>query len=235
MEPQLVFGTGSARCGSKSLAMLLGMQPRVAVGHERFLLPWEVDALQLNDTLREIEKTPERRVLTQGNPVQWLQYRVPNASIVGDIAPAYLSYASILIEQHRAKVICLKRDKELTVDSFLRQKFDHCSLQPASGEEPEPKRTASIPKYGMPTRRAAAEAYWEDFYSTAQRLAARYPDQFRIFDIGMLNLWVGVMALLDFVGVPRMEQHIECPDPRYSVHACRLMGGDGGSKDRAHG
>ena len=225
MTAQLVFGTGSARCGSKSLAVLFSAQDGVGITHEEFLLPWDVDLDGLHRAIGACANKPQRQVITQGDPVRWLQYAVPKATIVGDISPVYASYASTLIEQYGARVVCMQRDKDGTVDSFLRQRSDHCSLHPATGEEPDHAQT--IPKFDVPTRKEAAEAYWDFFYAKCEVLQGLYPESFRIWPIQALNHDDGQNEILAFAGVT--EPRNVTVDYRYTRYACRLFGGDGGN------
>lgn len=231
-----VFGTGSARCGTKSLAVLFGQQRTVAVAHERHMLPWEVDLGAAHRAVMDLQKRPVRQVLTQGIPVRWLRYRVMCATIIGDIGPWYLPYADYLIKAHNAKIVCLKRDKEQTVESFLRQRYDHCSLHPAEADDPGKPLAGMLPKFDLPSRRANAEAYWEHFYAQADAAEQSHPESFRIFDIDTLNNEDGQRRILSFVGVPDHAQQPVRVDRRYALHACTLFGGDGGDgKDVTHG
>lgn len=228
---KLVFGTGTGRCGSKSLAILFGAQGRVAIAHERFSMPWEHDYKQLEEAIELTKTEPLRQVITQGDPVRWLCFPVDNPMVAGDVAPGHLSYAEPLIELG-AKIVCLKRDKAATVDSFLRQRFDHCSLNPAAKRRPEPPLWPILPKFDLPTRKEAAEAFWEFFYEKAEALEAKWPDAFRIWPTEAMNSDEGQLSILAFTGVQGgRTMHV---DTRYTHYSCSLFGGDGGDGRPVH-
>lgn len=224
----LVFGTGSARCGTKSLATLFGEQSHVAITHERFIIPWEFNEKECARVVRHCQVKPMRQAITRGKPVRWVRYDVSGAQIMGDIAPYYLNYAQRLIEEHDAKIVCLKRDKEATVKSFLKQRFDHCSR--ASDRDTKPPRNLyiSLPKFDKPTRRENAEAYWDYFYALAEEIEGLYPEHFRIWEMESLNYDVDQREILTFIGVPLNTQTNVSVDPRYTRYSCRLNGGNGG-------
>jgi len=229
VKPQLVFGTGSARCGSKSLAVLFGGQERVAITHERFLLPWTPNLGLLRAAVELAADEPARQVVTQGEPVRWMRFDVPQAAIVGDISPCYASYAPWLISQYGARIVCLKRDKAATVDSFLRQRFDHCSLHPSATDRPLEEDLQTTPKFDLSTRRAAAEAYWDFFYAHCERMQELHPDGFRIWPIDALNSDEAQNEILAFAGIEGGRNiHV---DSRYTKYACALFGGNGGNME----
>ena len=229
---QMVFGTGSARCGSKSLAVLFGEQPRVAVNHEAVLLPWECDVDLFRQGIRDILHSPKQRSVTRGDVVRWLAYDVADPYIVGDIGPSYLMYTELLVRNYSARIICLKRDKGQTVDSFLRQQLDHCSLHPEPDRMPGDAWWPVHPKYDLPTRKAAVEAYWDEFYTIADQMQSAFPASFRIWDTEALNYDEDQRDMMEFAGVPRNAVRCSVVDRRYTKYSCRLMGGDGGNGPR---
>ena len=57
--------------------------------------------------------------------------------------------------------------------------------------------------------RTAVGRYWDEYYSTAERLADRYAENVRIFDMrAALNTDATQRQLLDFVRIPRSQQLI---------------------------
>lgn len=197
----IVIGLGTGRCGTKSLAVLLNHQPSTAVGHEmRPLLPWDKAGAPQDVRSR----------------FAMLVERYPQVARVGDVGHFYLPYIPDLFEAfENLRVVCLQRDREETIDSFIRwitatrsgRPVNHWSLD-RDGFESDPWDRC-FPHY--PTRDMAQGIgrYWDDYYREAQRLATAFPEQFRIFPTERsLREVDGIRELLDWVGVPRARQCI---------------------------
>jgi len=214
---RLVFGCGSARCGTKSLAALFAGQSCVGVTHERVILPWDYSRSALHAAVSIACRDPSRTYLQQARQFE----AVPDAELAGDIAPWYLAYADALIDEFGAQMVCLRRDKEETVKSFLRQRFDHCSREPAKGERPGDELYVSLPKFDG-DRRTSASLYWDYYYGLAEQCVARWPTHFRIFPIQDLNSDEGQEAILRFAGYEGEVQHVHV-DPRYAKTPCRMF------------
>jgi len=204
---QLVFGVGSARCGSKSLRTLLQAQKEAEITHEAVVMPWRVNIPRIDRIVREI-----------------LIGR--SAYFMGDIGPWYLPYVPRLIELNRARVICLKRDRQQTIDSFLRQRFDHCSLNPQPSVAPPELLAQSLPKF-KGDRAEAAGRYWDFYYDMADQYQELYPQRFRIVPMEDLNCDEAQIAMCTFLGWDRADVRNVTVDRRYARHACKLFGEDG--------
>ena len=109
MKKKVVFGLGSGRCGSASLAYLLNEQKGALVGHEMApVLPWVTTDLT-------------------GIQFRWeqLQHQSHLYPMVGDVGIYYLPYIPMLMrswsevpalnESYIYKFVILKRDREEVV------------------------------------------------------------------------------------------------------------------------
>jgi hypothetical protein len=168
-----VIGLGTGRCGTHSLAKLLGLQDGASIEHERRpSVTW-----------------------TSGDPCHFLKYE--GFDLTGDVAFYYLPHVrSIWKEFPDTKFVCLRRDKQETVNSFFRcyskeqveQWFSTNSGYWAS----------RFPIYKDVTTRNKVRSYWSEYYETAVGLEN---DRFRIFDTGMLNCPDKIHEMFRFIGV----------------------------------
>ena len=194
-SPTILLGIGSGRCGTRSLAVLLSRQPSTAVWHEsRPLLPWDT---------RHSPQTMQSRFTAL------IQAR-PNAARVGDVAHFYLPYIEEIIEAFPAvRVICLKRDREETAESYAR--WIAQTRRGAPVDHWRSSRTGLVPdvwdqcfpKYPVTDLREGVRCYWDEYYQRAEELVIRFPDKIRIFDTAAtLNDPERVGWLLDWAGIP---------------------------------
>ena len=201
---RLAFGTGTGRCGTKSLRVLTLAQPRCFVTHERLHLPWSggqallPEALQLwQDAAagpRPGEATWEAGVEVRG---PWDE----GEKIVGDIGPWYLPLVPALIERHGARVIHLERERSAYVDSALRCSWDCFSLHPDAGVAPASDvYLTCIPKF--PGNRAEAAGHWGDLvHEMAQEWVREYPEGFRAWSMWDLDLRERQREMMQWLGV----------------------------------
>jgi hypothetical protein len=196
--PKIIVGIGSGRCGTLSLARLLSRQPDTVVRHEcRPVLPW--DQARAPHSIRD-------RFLK-------LMSLFPDARRVGDIASYYLPYVHDILDAFPdCGVACLKRPQDETIESFVKWvervhgpgvnhwSRDRSGLQSNFWD-------GCFPKYDTRDIREGIRRYWHDYYCRAEDLAARFPDNVRIFEMeGTLNEADGVRKLLEWVGIPTGEQ-----------------------------
>lgn len=200
MNQSIVLGMGSGRCGTFSLARVLGAQEGAAVSHEEPpLLPWRAD-----DAAEVIRRRFAR----------WRCMR-PGAALVGDVASSYLPYVEEVVALEPAiRIVCLKRPRDEVVESFCRWldavhplPTNHWAEQPAAGWYHDPLWTRIFPQYETQDRQAGIARYWDEYYARADALARRYPEQVRVFEAeAALNSDEGLRDLLTFVGVPPERQ-----------------------------
>jgi hypothetical protein len=184
MIKKFVFGLGTGRCGTTSLASTLSLAISNSVSHERRpYLPWQIDDNLLMENLASLA--------TQ------------NQNIVGDVSFYWLPYVRhILGYMHiDARFICLQRNKDDTINSFLRMSaisgFNNWSMQSDSVND---VTVNSFPKYDLPINDALGE-YWDDYYKESIILQEQFEDRFRIFDIDHLNSVSGLQSIFRFAGL----------------------------------
>lgn len=201
---RLVIGLGTGRCGTLGLAALLNGQNDALVTHEggsrcgntalpgtrqlsemlRGHLPWLPDADRLESRMAAFENT--------------------DAGLIGDVAFYYLPYVELIVERSRLPVsfVCLKRDREQTIRSFLEHTRyrNHWFQHDGSHWRPDDTWDPCFPKYQTPDKAKCINQYWLDYYEEAERHQRAF-DNFQIFDVDVLNDPVGVNELLDFLDI----------------------------------
>ncbi|MFV1968842.1 MAG: glycosyltransferase [Pirellulaceae bacterium] len=195
---RLILGIGTGRCGTRSLATLLNHQPSTAVAHElRPLLPWDRGA-----ATSDIKTRFDR--FSDG---------YPQVQRIGDVAQFYLPYVELALEVfHDVRVLCLQRNRQETIDSFLTwivqtrhgRPVNHWSAE-REGFAPD-DWDACFPKYATRDMAQAIGRYWDEYYRSAAELVGRFPSNVRIFPTAALGEPDGVRALLDWASVPRSQQ-----------------------------
>ena len=201
-KKKLVFGLGSGRCGTASLAFLLSQQESTFSSHELFpILPWK----------------PDMSTLTY----KWTQldHQAHLYDVVFDAGIYYFSYVPALIkswnmheyakQRYDLKFVCLKRDKESVVESFL-LKFKKQNNNPLQDHGDDSlvvnEWDNSFPKYPNDlSLREAIERFYDDYYEIANQYSEIYPENFKIFDTNCLNSESGVTSLLRFIGYERFN------------------------------
>ena len=149
--------------------------------------------------------------------------------LIGDIAHYYLRYIDdIYAIDNDVKFICLKRDREKTIESWLkkskigrwRSKWVADYLASLITREPfyqttnpwiehdgktyavDPVWDKCFPKYDARDIKSAVGMYYDDYYERVERLLNKYPDNVWLTATEKLNTPEGQTALLDFVGYP---------------------------------
>lgn len=186
-----LIGTGTGRCGSRSLAKLLDAQPGLRVTHECMpVLPWEVDTAMLQDRLADL--------------------RIDDGNIRGDVASSWLPYLPEVLEQHTdARAVFIWRDRDATVESFIAKmkgKYNHWMHNDGSWRRNE-RWDPCFPTYAASSLPEAIGMYWDDCWQRSKTLARHFPDRF--FTISMdaaLNNLSSQTRLLEFCGIDRQQQ-----------------------------
>lgn len=190
-QPQLVIGLGTGRCGTQSLAHLLNQQNAAKVDHERIehLIRWQGSEQAVQTFLDEAMAQTEFQ-------------------LIGDVAFYYLPYVeAILARQPKVKFICLQRACTETVVSYLQKTEGRNHWMAHDGKSWQLSVWDDCyPKYAVSDKESALTLYWYDYYFTATRLQALYPQQFRIFPMTVLNSKAGQRTMLAFLGIP--EAHM---------------------------
>lgn len=179
----LVFGLGTGRCGTKTLASFLGLP------HEGFHLPWIYQDDLFWEAVRRVEL------------------------LRGDVGCYWLNYVEPLLELHpNSKFICLQRDREKTVRSWVRrmagmQRFGiYVMYEDPSGLMHAP---SMFPDYDGVSIEKAAGLYWDEYYRRARLLEERFRDQFRLFEMeAVFSNRRARKEMLRFAGLPELSKRI---------------------------
>jgi len=193
---QLVLGIGTGRSGSTSLTELLAAQSHARVTHEMPpILYWDqntsADAFHINRF---------KHLLTQ-------------YSIVGDVAHWWLPKIEYVIQSiPSVRIVALKREKQETVDSFLKIKggngkgaINHWT--PHNGDYWSKNIwDPCYPKYTTTTLEDALGLYWEHYYLEVEKLLNKYPNNLQIYATDSLSKADSQREILSFIGLDRKEQ-----------------------------
>lgn len=190
MASRLIVGLGTGRCGTVSLKTLLNCQRDTDATHEKMLLPHKFHEGKYKAYMRKLWG---RRVKIAADVALW------NLSYVGEI----------LAEYPTTKLLCLQRDREETVQSFMRKtkngrnhwtRFDskYWDEKKWPNEHKCPYRN-SYPRFDA-DKEEALGFYWDYYYAVAWTYQKAFPDNFRIFPIEFLNIRDGCEKILDFAG-----------------------------------
>lgn len=207
MKKKLVFGLGTGRCGSASLAWLMSKQDNAHASHELFpILPWEKD---LNLLTKKWEQ---------------LDHQSHLFDIVFDSGSYYFPYVPVLWnswnthdyakERFDLRIVCLKRDKGKTIESYLR-KFEKQNNNPLQNHDGtkyyKSEWDLSFPKFDGMTIEEALSAYYDQYYEVCQFWSSKYSGVFKIFDTEALNSEAGVESILNFIGIenPQIVTNIQ--------------------------
>lgn len=152
----MILGLGSGRCGTLSLAKVLGLS------HEAMNLPWEVDEYRFEKAWRRIVGTR------------------------GDVSMGWLRYLDLVWSKDPSvRVLCLRRDRAETAASWAQQLESRdrfaipCLYTDAAGQIVAP---SIFPDYGDLPKAQAAATFWDTYYEQAETWQRLRPDRFRIFE-----------------------------------------------------
>ena len=204
----MVFGLGTGRCGTSTLAALLDRQQGYRVTHESRLLPWQRTPQGTRHLLRRIQSY--------------------DAECVGDVAFYYLNYVEpVLLETDRAKFICLRRDREETIQSYLRwtgpkNHWTSRSSPAWNGDWIDDRYDDCYPKFAA-EKTEAIGLYWDHYYSRAESLAVEFPESFRVFPIESLSSERGQIEILQFLGIDFAKMAVDT-DLRLNAQSTPLSG-----------
>jgi hypothetical protein len=208
----VIIGLGPGRCGTMSLATLLAYQEQIIAHHEsKPRLGWHATVYEF------IGKWA--RLFSE------IAYYAP---IVADVAFWYLPHvASILAVCPNTKFVCLRRNVEEVVNSFM-LKYPYTSAWTFSDSEHWHKEWDSrhgfigaFPQYDLP-KKDGCRRYVTEYYATCEDYAEQMPNNFRIFDIDMLNTKEGVRSILEFCGLS--GESVVRDDSNICVHTNRTVG-----------
>lgn len=179
------IGCGTGRCGTTSISKLLDNCVNFQCYHElKPLLHW------YNDDLLD-------------RKITWLTNKRKKEVGIGDVAFSYLPHIPALFRSiPDLKVLCLKRDLNETVESFLN--WRHKENRFLLGDRNE-HLYPNFPKYAIPDRQKATEYYWLEYYRTAEEYEKEY-NNFEIFPIDTLNTRKGQKEIFDYIELPNRNR-----------------------------
>jgi len=206
---RVILGLGSGRCGTKSLATLLNLQPGVEVSHEDFHSHGRPFRLSY-------DYNPKNLALA----FKALSLRDP--PIVGDSAFYWINNViPLLNHKPDVKCICLKRDKQSVIESYWARN-DGSPMDGNLNVGGASFKIQGVAVAGMYMKIASDCGYmkiasdcgpnidllkrktgevWDEYYLQAERFEKDYPDSFRIYPTEALNEEEKVREMLEFVGI----------------------------------
>ncbi len=219
---------GSGRCGTLSLAALLNAQSNACCFHEAnpSCMAWEGTEGTICSLLRDFEaiQSGDARCVTvdhvtanRRKPLERLK-SLAAVHLIGDVASYYLPYVDFILEhQPDARFVCLKRDRQQTIDSFVRKlegkttkkgfwnKSDrksrnHWLSQPTKGWARDNLWDRCFPSYALEPSAGLIDyvsRYYDEYYDTAEELQEKHPKHFRVFDMLSLNSDAGQLEILE--------------------------------------
>lgn len=201
MNKKVVIGIGTGRCGSVSLGHLLAHQKGAAVSHEgRPMLPWQHSEAAFAG--------------------KWQELMGRRGDLVGDVCHSWLPYVADLVRVcPEVRIVCLQRDCAKVVDSFelkvARKRKNHWMAHDGKRWTRDPRYDPTFPKYPVADMREALALYCRDYYAQVDELIGTYPDNIRKWTTeAALNTDEGMRSVLDFVGVPGVDQVLSVGEVR---------------------
>ena len=187
MNKKLIFGLGTGRCGSMTLANLLSLQDDCLVSHEVGGLPhlsWDCSEKEFVSYLNIINRRPGK--------------------YSGDVAFYTLPYTSRLIEVlPEAKFVILKRDKEQTISSYMKKTDGRNHWTQHDGTKwRKDVWDKCYPKFETESKEKALEMNYEFYYSECLKI-----DQEKCFWISTdeLNDEKKCLEMLKWCGFENMK------------------------------
>jgi hypothetical protein len=190
---KIVIGFGTGRSGTTSLSAFMNAQADVYIMHEGRMRPEEQAHIFS-------WKGAEEDVLAW---LEALHSRFDEYSWIGDVGMYYINYIPLILRAYpTAKFVCIERNKDEVVSSYLKWTVDKNHWIEHDGltwkfDEPWDK---AYPKYNVVTKQEALEHYWQDYHKMTRELKGRYPDSVMIVQLDDFNKHATRDALLDFIG-----------------------------------
>ncbi|MGM5483024.1 MAG: galactosyltransferase-related protein [Nanobdellota archaeon] len=185
----IVIGLGTGRCGTVSLVSTLNQLKSSFFVHEGFMLPWEGSKERMLSELKNFVNESY-------------------SSLIGDVGFYWLPYVEYVLQEFPdTRFICLKREKESTVCSYLQKTEgkNHWMRHDGNRWQFDSKWDRCYPKFEVQSKEEALKLYWETYYDRAAELERRFPDNFKIFDLSVLYDSDSFSPVLEFIGVTKTD------------------------------
>jgi hypothetical protein len=196
MEKILIIGCGTGRCGTTSLARFLNLQKTALFSHEleylspRFLPIWGQNKKEILNHLEQLLITGDRESL----------------KYVGDVAMFYLPYVNDILQKWPNTIfICLQREENKTVDSFMKKTTTEDFWRVPINHQ----NTWSdvYPKFvGASSKKESIKMYWNFYYKEAYRLSLKFPHSFYLISTEELNTEKGMKDILLKCNIQPVDQ-----------------------------
>lgn len=131
----IIFGLGSGRCGTKSLASLISLQDGAVCFHEinPSSMSWDNGFAAVRNVYRDLSGLVHNgdTLVAYDSSVrdftaEFEKIERGGITIAGDVASYYLPYVEYLLGlDGQIKFPCLKRDKHETIESFVKKTRKH--------------------------------------------------------------------------------------------------------------
>jgi hypothetical protein len=190
MSPCVFLGIGTGRCGTVSLARIIGGCRNTHVTHE-------------NPATRSPWERPDETALQAF--IEHASWGLREGLCIGDVALYWLPHIDRIKDAFPdLRVICLRRDRTATVKSFERKCPGYTLVRPEDRPH-QPEWWDLLPTIHAPTITSAWERYYDFYYEQAARIPGA--------------LHVELETLDDDRTVTRIFDHLEIPpaDRVYTV------------------
>lgn len=192
---QFIWGIGTGRCGTGTVAELLDKQKGIWAKHESGFCPWEKDIVAFYQSIMGLLAIAEEmRIATVA--FYWKNY----------LSEIFRDFAN-------PKVIVLKREKTKVVESFASMYRDHNHWSTVGGKNWDGKSPQNaplaimFPKYDLSKKDAIAQ-YWEEYYNDGaiDYWLDKFPQNIMV--IRSEDLWGGEDAqrhIFEFLDIPEED------------------------------
>lgn len=242
----IVIGLGAGRSGTASLAALLTAQRNALCFHEMnpSCVAFQGTPRPILNAIEEFERIldgcdPAMLTVDLSREVSALAYArlraMQRVDLIGDVAFYYLGYIRLIAAaSHRARFVCLKRDRESNIRSWMRKAAivrwpskivadrlsaaitrthyyrsrNHWMEHDGSHWEKDPVWDKCFPKFGAPNLQTAIGMYWDYYYAEAERLECELPGRFLMVATEELGDAAVQRRMLEFCGIPAGKQKL---------------------------